>query len=171
MQTLDVISVNIWLILISLANLFLLYLILKKFLYKPVKNVLDKRQSELDSQYAAAESAELQANENRRAWEEKLSSANEEADGIIKEATDRAKRRADMIVSEADEKALALTRRTEEQLRLEREKAESEIKQEIVDVSVALAEKMLKRKLSEADHRDMINEFINEIGEGDGRGN
>ena len=56
-QSLDVISVNLWQILISLANLFLLFLILKRFLFKPVKNVLDKRQSELDESYAAAKEA------------------------------------------------------------------------------------------------------------------
>ena len=171
MQYLDVISINIWNILASLANLVILFLLVKKFLFKPVLRMIDARQAMIDGKISGAEQALAVAEESKAAWEEKLSSANEEADGIIKEATDRAKMRAEAIISEADEKALALTRRTEEQLRLEREKAESEIKQEIVDVSVALAEKMLKRKLSEADHRGMINEFINEIGEGDGRGN
>ena len=55
MQTLDVISVNIWQILISLLNLYILYLIVKRFLFKPVKAVLEERRRELDSQYDAAE--------------------------------------------------------------------------------------------------------------------
>ena len=54
MQSLEVISVNLWQILISLVNLFLLFLILKRFLYKPVKSVLEQRQKELDDQYEAA---------------------------------------------------------------------------------------------------------------------
>ena len=57
MQNLDVISVNIWQILISLANLTLLFLIIKKFLYKPVKKVLQQRRDEIDSQYTAAAEA------------------------------------------------------------------------------------------------------------------
>ena len=48
MQSLDVISVNVWQILFSLANLLLLFILIKKLLFKPVKNVLDKRQESLD---------------------------------------------------------------------------------------------------------------------------
>ncbi len=171
MQYLDVISINIWDTLASLANLLILFLLVKKFLFKPVRRMLDARQALIDGKLSDAEEAKLAAEESKAAWEEKLRSANEEADGIIKEASDRAKRRAHKIIAEADEKALELTRRAEEQIQLEKEKAESEIKQEIVDVSLALAEKMLARKLSEADHRNMINEFINEIGDSDDRDN
>ena len=46
MQTLDIVSVNLWLILISLANLVLVFLIVKKFLFKPVQRMLDQRQKE-----------------------------------------------------------------------------------------------------------------------------
>ena len=57
MQTLEIISVNLWQILISLANLTILFLLVKKFLYKPVKKVLAQRQSEIDSHYDAAKQA------------------------------------------------------------------------------------------------------------------
>ena len=51
MQSLEVISVNVWQILISFLNLTILFLIVKKFLFKPVNNMLAKRQSELDEKY------------------------------------------------------------------------------------------------------------------------
>ena len=54
MQSLDVISVNLWQILISLANLLILFLIIKKFLYAPVKNILAKRESEIENRYSEA---------------------------------------------------------------------------------------------------------------------
>ena len=75
MQTLDVISVNIWQILISLLNLVLLFFILKKLLFKPVKNILAKRQAEIDSQYDAADQAKNEAEQSRIEYEEKLSGA------------------------------------------------------------------------------------------------
>ena len=171
MQTLDVISVNVWQILISLANLFILFLIIKKFLFKPVKRTLEARQALIDGKLSDAEQAQNAALQSKAEWEEKLRTANEEANGIIKSASETAKRRAEAIIAEADEKALLLSRRAEEQIMLEKKKAENEIKQEIVDISVALAEKMLSRKLSDADHRNMINEFINEIGDSDGGNN
>lgn len=171
MQYLDVISINIWDILVSLANLLILFLLVKKFLFKPVRRMIDARQALIDGKLSDAEQAKTEAEQNKAAWKEKLRSAKDEADSIIKEASDKAKRRADKIIAEADDKALELTRRAEEQIQLEKEKAEAEIKQEIVDVSLALAEKMLARKLSEADHRNMVNEFINEIGDSDDRDN
>ena len=70
MQSLDVISVNIWQILISLANLLILFLMFKKFLFKPVNNMLEKRQSEIDAQYEAAEEAKRSAQEDKLLWDE-----------------------------------------------------------------------------------------------------
>ena len=54
MPTLDIITVNVWQILISLLNLFLLFLIIKKFLYGPIKKVMAQRQAEIDADYAKA---------------------------------------------------------------------------------------------------------------------
>ena len=75
MQTLDIISVNVWQILISLVNLLLLFLIIKKFLFKPVMTVLEKRRQEIDGQYAEADAAIEEANLSKKQWEEKLAGA------------------------------------------------------------------------------------------------
>ena len=165
MQTLDVISVNLWQILISLANLFLLFLILKKFLFKPVKNVLDKRQSELDESYAAAKEAEEQAEAHRASYESKLAEANARADAILEDATSTAKTRGEKIVAEAKERADGILRTAEFEAELERKKAEAGIKREIVEVSGALAEKMLEREINTEDHRVLIDSFIEKIGD------
>ncbi len=166
-QTLDVISLNFWHILISLLNLVIIFLILKKFLFKPVKNLFAERQNAIDHQYAAAADAEQKANADRAAWEEKLLQANEEADGIISDATAIAKRRADEIVSDASKKADGILTRAKEDAALERKKATEGIKREIVDVSSAIAEKMLEREVNPDDHRALIDSFINSIGEDD----
>ena len=167
MQNLDVISVNLWQILISLINLFLLFLIIKKFLFKPVKKVLDERQKELDDQYAAAKEAELQANEDRRAWEEKLSGADAQADAILQSATDNAKYRGDKMIAEAKERADGIIRHAQNEAELERQKAVDGIKREIVEVSGALTEKMLEREINTDDHRALIDSFIEKIGDSD----
>ena len=165
MQSLDVISINIWHILISLCNLILLFLVVKKFLFKPVKNLLAARQAELDHQYAAAEEAEREAMESKTAWEQKLRGAESEANAIIEDASDTAKRRAEQIVSEATLKAEGIVSRAEEEAVLTRKKATEDMKKEIVDVSSAIAEKMLEREVNEDDHRAMIDSFIEQIGE------
>ena len=168
MQTLDVISVNLWQILISLVNLFLLFLIIKRFLFKPAKKILDERQRQLDDQYAAAQSAELKANEDRKAWENKLSQADAQADAILQNATENAKYRGEKLIAEAKEHADGIVRAAQNEAELERQKAADGIKREIVEVSGALTEKMLEREINTEDHRALIDSFIEKIGDDNG---
>ena len=168
MQSLEVISVNLWAMLISLANLAILYWILKKFLFKPVKKVLAQRQAELDSQYAAAGEAQQRAMQDQQAWAEKLRGAQDEADALLKTAADDARSRGERIVAEARSKADGMIRQAEAQTALERKKAEQGIKREIADTSVELAQKLIGREMNEQDHRALINAFIDEMGGADG---
>lgn len=165
MQSLDVISINLWQILVSLANLVLLFLLIKKFLYKPVKKMLETRQNTIDGEYAAAEDAKNQALQDKQAYEEKLSTAKKEADGVIQSAVDTAALREKEILADAKEKAEGIVRKAKENAEFEKRKAEESIKQEIVEVSTLLAEKMLEREISADDHKDMIDSFIDSIGD------
>lgn len=167
MQSLEVISINLWQILISLANLVILFLIIKKFLFKPVKKMLAKRQTDMESQYSAAKQAKDTALADKQAWEQKLQNANEEADSIIQTAASQAQIRGDKIVSDAREKADGIIRQAQTAAKLERKKADDEIKKEIVDISAVLTEKMLGREINTQDHREMIDSFIEGLGDED----
>lgn len=166
-QTLDIISVNIWQIVISLINLLLLFLILKRFLFKPVKNVLSQRKASIDADYADAAEAKREAAETKEAWEAKLANARSEADGLIDEARRSAKLRSDEIIAAAGDKAESIIRRAEADAELEMRKARAIIKHEIVDVSTQLSEKMLEREINAEDHRKLIDSFIDGIGDSD----
>ncbi|MBQ9086300.1 MAG: F0F1 ATP synthase subunit B [Clostridia bacterium] len=167
MQSLDVISINLWQILISLINLLLIFFIIKKFLFKPVKKLFATRQAELDDRYASAENAEKQALVNKDAWEQKMQSAEAEAKTILQSATENAKYRGEKIVEEARTRADSILRQAEIEASLERKKAEDGIRREIVEVSGALTEKMLGREINTQDHRVLIDSFIDEIGNED----
>ena len=166
MQSLDVISVNFWDILISLANLTILFLLVKKFLFQPVKNILQKRQDEIDGQYRLAEEKEKEAAANKETWEKKMESAESKANEILSDATETAKVRSEKILSEAKERADGIVRRAEAEAELEHQKATEEIKREIVEVSGALAQKMLEREINTEDHHDLIDSFIENLGDG-----
>ena len=168
MQSLDVISVNIWQILISLCNLVILFLLIKKILYKRVKIILQKRKDQLDGQYAEAENAKAKAFEMQESWQEKMTSADEEADSIIKNASETATARGDAIIAESKEKAERIIRQAKTEAELEHKRADAQIKKEIVEVSSAISEKILGREINIEDHRDLIDSFISEIGEDDG---
>ena len=165
MQSLEVISVNLWQILISLLNLLILFLVFKKFLFKPVNNMLAKRQREIDARYEEADEAKRIAKENQLMWDEKIGSVKNETDEMIKKAQNSAKRQGEAIVSKAKEHAESIVRQAENQAQLEMKKAEDEIKKEIVEVSTALANKLLEREINADDHKSLIDSFIEKIGD------
>ncbi len=165
MQASEIISVNIWQIVVSLLNLFLLFLIVKKFLFKPVKRVLESRQSKIDAQYAEAEEALSSAKESERELNEKLSVAHVTADEIVKEATELGERRKEKLICDARAEAETIIRQAKADAELEKKKAEEDIKAQIVDVSSALTEKLIEREIKVEDHRKLIDSFISDIGE------
>ena len=167
MQSLDVISVNIWQMLASLGNLVLIFLLVKKFLYKPVKKMLAQRSEAIQSDYDAAKEAKDKALADMAEYEEKLSGAKAEADNVIKNAVGIAAEREREIIAEAKDKAEGIIRQAENDAELERKKAEEGIRREIVEVSAMLTEKMLEREVSQADHQHFIDSFIESIGEDD----
>ena len=166
-QSQDIINVNIWLILISLCNLVILFLILKHFLFKQVKKVLSERQAEYDAKFAEADDKLAEAEQVKAALDEKFALADGEADRIIKEAKDNAARRSDAIVSEAKDKAGIIVKNAEAEADLRRRKAEESIKDDIADVSVEIAKKIIGREVTEEDHRRFVDDFIDSIGDND----
>ena len=165
MQTLEVISVNLWQILISLLNLLILFLLFKKFLFGPVNSMLAKRQSEIDARYEEADKANRAAQEDKLLWDEKIGSAKAESEDIIKKAQDSAKRQGENIVTKAKEQADSIVRQAQTQAELEMKKAHEEIKGELAELSTALAQKILEREVNADDHHDLIESFIEKIGD------
>lgn len=165
MQDLDIISVNIWHIVISLANLVILFLILKKLLFKPVKKIVDKRQKEIESEYKKAEKTQAEADAIKAEWEGKMATAETEADKIISDAVERADSRNEVMLYESREKADQIIRKAKADIERERKDARETIKKEIVDVSQTLSEQIIGREINMDDHRDLIDKAIDKIGE------
>ena len=149
MPTLDVISVNIWSILISLCNLLILFFIIKKFLYKPVRKMLAERQAAVDKVYSEADEALRSAEQDRLTYSQKLEHADSECDALLKSAKENADRRANA------------------EIELEKQKAADGMRRRIADISVNVAEKLLARSVDGSEHRRLIDSAIDEIGNED----
>lgn len=167
MQSSEVISVNIWQIIISICNLLILFLILKKFLYKPVQNMLAQRQGIIDKSIKSAKEADREAQNKKKLYEEKLKGADDEAAMIISDAKQKAQRKSDKMIAGAKEKADDIVNRAKADADLEVKKAQSQIKHEITEVSTMLSEKILEREINRDDHKKLIDSFIENIGEND----
>ncbi len=163
MQSLEVISINFGQILISLLNLLLLFLILKRFLYAPVKSVVKDRQEMLKRQFDEAENAVSKAKINEEYWNGKIKNAQEEINSMIKNAMDNANQSSEEIISDAKKRARDIVTQAEINAKIERKKAEDSIKKEIADASTILAEKIISREINEDEQKNLIDNFIKEM--------
>lgn len=165
MQSLDIISINLWQILISLANLLIIFLILKRFLFKPVQNVFAAREAQVDKLYGEAENDRNAAKGMKQEYETRLATAREEADGIVKNAVQTAQRKGDAILSEASAQASRMKQKAEEEISTERKQMLMDVRSEISDLAVDIAAKVVEREVDKQDHENFVDEFIRNVGE------
>ena len=165
MQFLDVISVNLWQILISLANLLIIFWVFKRFLFKPVQKVMNARQEQVDKIYSDAEQDRSAAVSMKQEYEARLATAREEADGLVRNAVQTAQRRSDAIVAEATSQASHLKQKAEEEIARDKKQMLLDVKSEISDIAVSIASKVVEREIKKEDHDRFVEEFIKNVGE------
>ena len=152
-------------IVIQLINLFIQVLLFKKLLYKPVMNVLEKRQNLVDAPIKEAENAKKEALELKDQYEQSLAGASEEASRIIKEATTTANAKSEKIVNDAVAEAAAIKQQTEVEVEQQKKRAIAGAKEEIGSMAMGIASKVIGREITEEDHKDLVDEFILKVGE------
>ena len=165
MEVQKFISIAPWTMIFQLINLLILMVAFKKFLFKPVMAILEKRRAEIEGHYEEAEKAETAAKTMKASYEQKMSGAREEADRVIRTATESANAMSKSIVSDAREQAGQIKRRAESEIEMERRKAFDEVKGELSGIALDIAQQVIEREVKEKDHEAFINEFIENVGE------
>ena len=158
------ISFDTWTALFILLNTVTMFLVLKRFLFKPVLKVIKDRQDEIDSIYEEADKAKNAAIGMQEEYRQKLSAAAETSDQIVKDAVARGKDREDEIIREANAQAAAIMDKAASDIAQEKKKALNEAKNEISEMAMSIAEKVVGRQLNSADQDKLFDEFINELG-------
>lgn len=159
------VGVNFWTMIFAWCNLLVLYFVLRKLLFKPVKNMIDSRQQEIDGMYSDAEKSREDADAMKADYEEKISHAQEESEEILKNAVRRAQLREEEILREANDKAARVMKRAEEQVEMEKKRAINEVKNEVSDMAIGIASAVIERDIDRKEHEALIDEFIRTMGE------
>ena len=159
------VGVNVWTMLFAWCNLLIIYLFLKKILFKPVKNMIDSRQKEVDDMYSSAESAEADAKAMKAEYEEKLAKANDESEEILRTAQRRALLKEEEILKEAAVEATRIRDRATDEIAMEKKRMLGEIKDEVSGMAIDIASAVIGREVSPSEHEKFIDSFIDEIGE------
>ena len=158
------VGVNFWTMIFAWVNLLILYLLFKKFLFVPIKKMIDSRQKEIDDMYSDAESARVSAGELKAEYEEKMSQANEESEEILKNAVRRAQLKEEEILKEANAKADRTMERAHEQIALEKKQAINDVKNQVSAMAIDIASAVIERDVSESEHKELIDDFISNMG-------
>ena len=149
----------IWTILTFLVLLF----VLAKFAWKPLLAALEARENTIRVSLEDAEKAKTELERLNAESEEIIAKARSEAQSIHVEARAAAEKIKTDLMSEAEEDAGKIRDEAEKQIRVEKEKAINEIRQEVVDLSLAVAEKVIKKNLSKEDNQDLIENSLKNL--------
>lgn len=161
----DFIGVNLWTALFTLLNTLTVIFVGTKFLFKPIMKMIAQRQKEIDDMYDEAGAAKQQAQAMESEYRQKLSAAQDTSERLVKEAVARGQAREEEILRQANAEAGNLLNKAAADIALEKKKAINDAKNEISGIAVAIAEKVVGRELNAADHAQLVDEFINELGE------
>jgi F-type H+-transporting ATPase subunit b len=137
----------------------------KKFLFGPVMKIIAERQQEIDKMYADAGSAKEQAEAMRCEYQDRLTDAQATSDRIVRDAVARGQAREEAIVQQAQNEAAAILDKAAADIRLEKKKAMNDAKNEISEMALAIAGKVVGRELNAADQSSLVDSFIAELGD------
>ncbi len=159
------IGVNFWTALFVLLNTLAVFFVARKCLFNPVHRMIEKRQQEIDGLYADAGKAKADAQAMRSEYEEKLSVARATSERMVKEAVVRGQKREEEIVREANAQAASILTKATADAAMEKKKAINDAKDEIAEMAVAIAGKVIGRELTQADQTALVDHFIDELGD------
>lgn len=158
-------GVNPWTALFTLANTVTLFLVLKKVLFRPVMQMIEDRQNEINGMYRKAEDSQKQAEALQAEYEEKFAVATQEAERLVKEAVHRGHDREAEIVRQANAEAVAIREKAAADIAQEKKKAVAEAKGEISDLAMEIAEKVIGKTLDDNEQKRLVDSFIEELGD------
>ena len=160
------IGVNFWTALFTLLNFLAVFFVAKHFLIGPVMQLIQSRQKEIDDLYADADSAKAEAQALQEEYQQKMDDAQAESRRIVQESVVRGQAREEDIVRQANKQAATMLEKARADIMQEKKKAINDAKNEISDLALAIAAKVVERELNEADRSRLVSQFIDGLGAG-----
>lgn len=165
MQVQELVGIIPWTFVAQICNLFIQMYLIKRFLFKPVHEILEKRRASADAEIIQAEETKAKAEAIRAEYERNMQDARQKANEILDSARNTAAIQSEKILKEAQDQTFAMKNKAEKEIAQEKKKAVNEVKGEIGDMAVEIAGKVIEREINEKDHEKLIDEFISNVGE------
>lgn len=142
----------------------LLLLLIKKFAWQPITKMLDKRAETIANNIDDAEKSKIEAAQLVAENEAILKKSRAEAAEIVRKAKEVAEKDANVIIQDAHADAKRYLEQGKKELQIERAKLIDSAKHEVADLSIEIAEKIIKKELDLETHQELINSYIEGLG-------
>ncbi len=147
-------------VLLHIANMAILFFIVWKLLYKPISKFMKKRSDEIQRQIDEAARKQTEAEQLKAKYDEMVKNAQALAAQLIDKSKTAADEQARQIVQAAQANASDIIVRSRKDVQLLKTKAKDEMRSEITDMAIQIAQKILRREVQPDDNREIINSFF-----------
>lgn len=151
--------------LLTIVNLIVLFLLLRKFLIRPIMNIMEKREAMIADGLSNASLKQEQAKELKQQYEDALSGAKDESLRMIEQAKTEAKQEYERIVGDADIQAGKILKTARAAIELEREQTLREMKTEAAGLAMDAARKIVAEQCTKESSQAVYDQFLREAGE------
>lgn len=149
---------------LHIFNAVILFFVLKFLLYKPILKFMKKREKAFANRTDSLDSREKELLQQKQLYDQMMSDAQSQAAAIITRSNEMAREHARELIDDAKEQSREMALRARKEIAIEKEQTQLEMKSEIVDMAVQIAEKVLKREVSKEDNKKIIDEFFERVG-------
>jgi len=148
----------------QIVNFVILLLILQRFLYKPILNMLQQRQERIRESMEYADRVKREAERAQKDYEKKIEESRREAQAIIAQAMQQAERLREEILAKAQDEAREIKAKALEDVEYERKRVVAELRDQVADLAILAAGRVLGKALDEKTHRQVVADFLDETG-------
>jgi F-type H+-transporting ATPase subunit b len=149
----------------SLIGFIILFMVLRKFLFPPVLQMIDERRESIEAAFAEVDQARDDVARMKAEYETNMARINAEAQAKLQEALAQGQALAAQLRAEAEQQRESLLARTQEDIRRERDKAVADLRNEAIDLSFAMASKVLEGGLDRSLHDKLVADFVRDLKE------
>ena len=161
----SLVTVNPVTLIAQICNLFLQMFLVKVFFLDKIKAIIDARREAADKEITDAKTAKEEAMVIKATYDQNMLESKAEAEKILQSAQQTAAKRGEQIISDAQKTAVAMKQRAEAEIAQEKKRVLNETKDEISEIAMAIAGKVVGRELTASDHAQMVDSFIDKLGD------
>lgn len=147
----------------TIITFMVLFFVLAKFAWKPLMKMLQEREEMIRDSLDDAEKAKAELEHLNEESEAIMTKARAEAQTILANGKAAAEKVKEDTIAKAKEQAKKIIKKTEKQIQIEKDKAIADIKQEVVNLSLSVAKKLINKNLNDADNKSLIEETLKKV--------